>query len=162
MLKEKENIITNFWFSIIASLIVGALLVLLIQQFWLPALAFGFAITREIISYYKSKYLESKKSLAKLTVLQRFATDKIDQTRAVIKRKNVTSLIYCFVALEFISTEIANCCDDANKANFKKVKGLISDTKTTFDRSRIDTKIEKPYNDAVTAIANLETYLNDL
>lgn len=86
----------------------------------------------------------------------------LGQTRFVVEQKNVSSIIQCLATLEYILTEISNCCGGNVKNKFKRIKGLVSDTKTTFDKSQYDTSIKKPYADAITVISNIETYLVEL
>lgn len=160
---NKENLLSNAWTSIGISILIGLVLSLIFQKFWLPAFALGFAISREVMSVIKLKVIDESNNDGKIEILKRFALEKIGQTRHVISQQKISSIIPCLATLEYILTEIAKCCDINNgKMKFKKVKGMVSDTKTTFDKSRFDTSIEKPYADAITCVNNIETYINEL
>lgn len=160
---NKENLLTNAWISIGISFLIGLVLALIFQSNWLPAFALGFAITREIMNVVKQNIVKETNNRGKIEILKRFATEKLGQTRYVVNQQNINSIIPCLASLEYILTEISKCCDISNgQLKFKKVKGMVSDTKTTFDKSRFDSSIQKPFGDAITCVTNIETYINDL
>ena len=67
------------------------------------------------------------------------------------------------IELEFLTNEISKCCDNGNdKAKYRKAKGLLGSTKTTFDKASIDFGIARPYDDLIECVSELESYLNDL
>jgi len=160
---NKENLLANNWVSIGVSFLIGLILALIFQSNWLPAFAIGFAVAREIMSVLRQRANQMVNNKGKIEILKRFARDKLGQTRYVINKHKVSSIIPCFASLEYILTEIHKCCDvDQGQMMFKKVKGLVSDTKTTFDKSQHDPNIKEPYEVAATCVSNIETYLNNL
>ena len=160
---NKENLLTNAWVSIGISVLIGTLLALIFKSTWLSAFSLGFAFTREIMNILKINLVQRADNRSRMNILKRFATEKLGHTRYVVSQRKVTSIVPCLASLEYILTEISKCCDIHNeKMKYKRVKGLVSDTKTTFDKSRFDNTIQQPYEDVVTVISNIETYINDL
>lgn len=158
----KENTLANFWVSLCISILVGGLLALIFNSMKLAMFAVGFAVTREVMSGISTHFNKQSLSKEKIDILRKFASEMLGQTRFVVEQKNVSSIIQCLATLEYILTEISNCCGGNVKNKFKRIKGLVSDTKTTFDKSQYDISIKKPYADAITVISNIETYLVEL
>jgi len=165
---------TSIIWSILVAIIAGLFVHLLTFDFYIPASALTFAIVSKVLDSQKNKTLNQNRineidklnenhEANRLKILKRVAYDEIHIVRPMIKRENISGIISCFGSLEFIVTEISKCCDtDNNRNRFRIVKGLISDTKTIFDKSQKDPNIVKPFDSAITAINNLESYLNDL
>lgn len=165
---------TSTIWSLLASVLVGILVFLTDFKFYVAATALTFAVVGKILDSQKNKTLnqnqvneidelKKKHETNRLKILKRVAYDQIHLVRSMIIRENISSIISCFGSLEFIITEISKCCDtDNNRNKFRIVKGMISDTKTTFDKSLKDPNIAKPFGAATTSISNLESYLNDL
>lgn len=160
---NKDNLLTNAWVSILCSIFMGGVFALIFNSTRLSAFALGFAVTRELMNVLKTKLTQQADIKCRIDILKRFATEKLGQTRYLVQQKKVNSIVLSLATLEYIITEISKCCDMHNeKMKYKRVKGLVSDTKTTFDKSQYDNSIQKPYSDAITVISNIETYINDL
>lgn len=141
---NKQNLLTNAWISIGISFLIGLVLALIFKPTWLSAFALGFAITREFMNILKLYLVKQANNKSRIDILKRFATEKLDQTRYVVSNKNVSSIVHCLASLEYILTEISKCCDNHNeRMKYRRIKGLVSDTKTTFDKSRLDNTINQ-------------------
>jgi len=166
MSANKNSFITKpiilFLITILIASVIGFVAHLLSQN-WIPATALAYAIFNHIFSGLKTKRLKSEFNVEKINILKRVCTDKISLARNLSKSYNHRSLVYCLIELEFLVTEIANCCDNTDdRINFRTVKGLLGSTKTTFDKSTFDKSIPRPYSDVVKCIGGLESYLNDI
>lgn len=153
----------NFWIQLTISIFFGLIVAFfLFKNDKLSAFGIGMATSGQILSYLKSQFQKRQSNNALIEVLKRFAADKIGMTKVQLKNHNDTSIVHCLTTLETIVTYIRNCCHKEQTIKFRTTKGLIADTKTTFDRAILDPGIEKPYADAMAAISNLESFLNDL
>lgn len=163
---NKKSFITNPWYIFFACLALAAavgFVMHLLKQNWIPAAAGTYAILNHIFSNARTKRLKTEFNTEKINILKRVCRDKIGLARSLSNNYNDRSLIYCLIELEFLVTEMTNCCDsDEDKKKFKKVKGLLGSTKTTFDKCNFDDTINRPYSDVIECVSELETYLNDI
>lgn len=154
MTKENSNFIRTTFICLLIACVVGLIIDSLYFDWWLPAAALSYAVSKDILGIINKKELQKEYNSSKLSILKKFANNKVKESRSIIDS---------LASLEYIITEISNCCDAQNqKTKFMKVKGILASTKTTFDKSQFDNELTKPYNEAITSISNIETYLNDL
>ncbi len=166
MEKINNNILSNPWVTFIISIllaVIAGFVANFLNKNIVASIGLMFGISTKGLELYNSKLNKLNLAKEKLEILKRFAREKINQTRDLLPRKDSGPTISCLASLEFIVTEISKCCSNSQHIeDFRNVKGIISDTKTTFNKAKFDESIEKPYEDVVTSINKIESYLNDL
>ncbi len=157
--------LSNFWLVLTVS-VLAALLVGLVARFftrdWIPFSAIAYAVAREILGHFQKRHLERLRVTDTLSILKQYAQEKCGQVRKALRERNDGSIVGILNVLEYLLVQISRCCGGKKQVEFRRVKGLISDTKTTFDKSQHDPNIKRPYAEVSTHISTVETYLNDL